>query len=216
MEPYTKLLLANRAWAQERLEIRPEFFKDLAREQKPDFLWIGCSDSRVPAEEVTGASPGELFVHRNIANLVVHTDLNLMSVLQYAVDHLQVKHIIVCGHHGCGGVRAAMSRKSYGLINKWLRSIKDLVASHSAALEMDADLERRTDRVVELNVVQQVYNLAKTSIVQRAWHEDQRPTLHGWVYELDSGLLKELVTVTPNTRLDDVFMYDPADLGDDE
>jgi carbonic anhydrase len=216
MEPCTKLLLANRAWAQERLEIRPEFFKDLAREQKPDFLWIGCSDSRVPAEEVTGASPGELFVHRNIANLVVHTDLNLMSVLQYAVDHLQVKHIIVCGHHGCGGVRAAMSRKSFGLINKWLRSIKDLVAAHSAALEMDADLERRTDRVVELNVVQQVYNLAKTSIVQRAWHEDQRPTLHGWVYELDSGLLKELVTVTPNTRLDDVFMYDPTDLGADE
>jgi carbonic anhydrase len=216
MEPCTKLLLANRAWAQERLELRPEFFKDLAREQKPDFLWIGCSDSRVPAEEVTGASPGELFVHRNIANLVVHTDLNLMSVLQYAVDHLQVKHIIVCGHHGCGGVRAAMSRKSFGLINKWLRSIKDLVASHSAALEMDADLERRTDRVVELNVVQQVYNLAKTSIVQRAWHEHQRPTLHGWVYELDSGLLKELVTVTPNTRLDDVFMYDPANLGADE
>jgi carbonic anhydrase len=212
MESHKKLLLSNRAWVQEKLELRPDFFHELAKGQRPEFLWIGCSDSRVPAEEVTGAAPGELFVHRNIANLVVHTDLNLLSVLQFAVDHLKVKHVIVCGHYGCGGVKAAMSHQRYGLMNKWLRTIKDLIASHQAELLADADVDRRTDRVVELNVIQQVYNLAKTSIVQRAWHREQRPTLHGWVYGLETGLLKELIDVTPGTRLDDIFMFDPAEL----
>lgn len=208
MESYKKLLLGNKAWNQEKLSLRPDYFRVLSGEQKPEFLWIGCSDSRVPAEEITGTEPGELFVHRNIANLVVHTDFNLLSVLQFAVDHLNVKHAIVCGHYRCGGVKAAMSHQHLGMLNKWLRNIKDLYHKHKDELEMQADLEKRMNRLVELNVIEQVYNLAKTSIVQHAWAHDRGPTLHGWVYGLDSGLLQDLVKVGRDTPIDDIYRYD--------
>lgn len=211
MDSYKRLLLANKAWISERLALKPDYFESMAREQKPDFLWIGCSDSRVPAEEITGTQPGELFVHRNIANLVVHTDFNLLSVLQFAVDYLKVKHIIVCGHYGCGGVKAALSHQRYGLMNKWLRSIKDTYTLHRPELEMMPDPEKRTDRLVELNVVEQVHNLAKTSIVQRAWNKEQRPLIHGWVYGLKTGHIHDMVQVGPETFLDDIYRYDLQD-----
>jgi carbonic anhydrase len=208
MESHKRLLLANKAYVKEKLEIREDFFRHSAKGQHPEFLWVGCSDSRVPAEDITGTEPGELFVHRNIANLVVATDFNLLSVLQYSVDYLKVKHIIVCGHYGCGGVKAAMTRHRFGLLNKWLRGIKDTYVTHKAELELDHDLDRRTNRLVELNVIQQVYNLAKTSIVQGAWEAEQRPKLHGWVYGLEDGLLRELITVEPGTEIDEVYMFD--------
>jgi carbonic anhydrase len=208
MEAHKRLLLANKAYVKEKLEIREDFFQVSARVQQPEFLWIGCSDSRVPAEDITGTEPGELFVHRNIANLVVPTDFNLLSVLQYSVDYLKVKHIIVCGHYGCGGVKAAMTRHRFGLLNKWLRSIKDTYVAHKAEIELDHDLIRRTNRLVELNVIQQVHNLAKTSIVQGAWESEQRPKLHGWVYGLEDGLLREVITVDPGTEIDEVYMFD--------
>lgn len=211
MESYRKLLLANKAWVKEKLELRPEFFQKLAIEQKPEFLWIGCSDSRVPAEEITGTEPGDIFVHRNIANLVVHTDFNLLSVVSYAVDYLKVKHVIVCGHYGCGGVKAAISQQRYGLLNKWLRPIKDTYHQHQDELSMYTDQEKRTSRMIELNILAQVQNLARTSIIQRAWKFENRPTLHGWVYGLENGLLKDLVKIEPNTKMDDIYTFDFKD-----
>ncbi len=208
MESYKKLLLANKSWIQEKLVLKPDYFEELAKDQKPEFLWLGCSDSRVPAEEITGTQPGELFVHRNIANLAVHTDFNMLSVLQYAVDYLKVKHIIVCGHYGCGGVKAAMTNQHFGLLNKWLRNIKDVYRHNRQELEIYGDQEKKTNRLVELNVMEQVHNLARTSIVQRAWHNFQRPTIHGWVYDLKTGAIKDLVMVKPGTRLDDIYMFD--------
>jgi carbonic anhydrase len=208
MESCKRLLLANKAWAEERRRIRPDFFKKQAETQSPPFLWIGCSDSRVPAEEITGAEPGELFVHRNIANLVVHTDFNLLSVLQYAVEVLEVEHVIVCGHYNCGGVKNAMARRDLGLINKWLRHIKDVYRIHQDYIESIPDMQGRWDRLVELNVAEQVQNLAKTSIVQRAWHYCDRPELHGWVYDLRTGYLKELVLMPPGSRLDDIYSFE--------
>jgi carbonic anhydrase len=208
VESYKKLLLNNKAWVQEKLELKADFFKDLAKEQKPEFLWIGCSDSRVPAEEITGTQPGEIFVHRNIANLVVHTDFNLLSVLQFAVDFLDIKHIIICGHYGCGGVKAAMSNVRYGLLNKWLRNIKDVYRLYRNEIDIITDTEKRANRVVELNVIEQVHNLTKISIVQRAWLRHKRPTIHGWVYGLDSGLIKDLVIVPPGTKVDSIYAYD--------
>lgn len=210
MEAHQQLLLNNKAWVKDRLNLREDFFTSMAnRPQQPEFLWIGCSDSRVPAEEVTGTEPGDLFVHRNIANLVVHTDFNLLSVLQYAVDYLKVKHIIVCGHYGCGGVRSAMTRQDFGLLNKWLRNIKDIYRLHRKELEAIADLEQRTNRLVELNVREQIRNLAETSIVQKAWQHDQRPMLHGWVYDMHTGYLNALETVHPGTHnLEDVYLFD--------
>lgn len=207
MKSYEKLLLENKAWAAEQVGKDPEFFSRLSNIQTPEFLWIGCSDSRVPANEITNTAPGEIFVHRNIANMVVHTDLNMLSVLQYAVQVLKVKHIIVCGHYGCGGVHAAVSHKNLGLINKWLRNIKDVYYFHKEelqALQGDA----RVDRLIELNVQEQVMNLAKTSIVQMAWREHDRPTLHGWVYRLNDGILHNLIKVDPKTPLDPVYEYD--------
>lgn len=206
MEPWKRLLLENKAWAQGKTEVNPEFFSDLARGQNPDFLWIGCSDSRVPAEDITGASPGELFVHRNIANLVVHTDLNLLSVLQFAVEHLCVEHVIVCGHYGCGGVKAALSPKSYGLLNAWLRHIKDTYRAHKDEVDLH-DAEQGLDRMVELNVKQQIHNLTKTDIIQRAWANHRRPTLHGWVYGLDDGLIQPLVRVDHTSPVDEAFRF---------
>ena len=208
MQVYEKLLLKNKAWAQETVKDDPNFFLELSKIQTPEFLWIGCSDSRVPANEITGTRPGEIFVHRNIANMVVHTDLNLLSVLEYAVVYLKVKHIIVCGHYGCGGVKAAMNSPSYGIINKWLRNIKDVYRYHRDELNAIEDSEARTNRLIEFNVMEQVMNLAKTSIVQKAWKEEQRPHLHGWVYGLDDGLIKPIYEIPACTNIDSLYEFD--------
>jgi len=208
MESHKKLMLANKAWVADKLSVNPEFFSESSRDQAPEFMWIGCSDSRVPAEDITGAEPGELFVHRNIANLVVHTDFNMLSVLQYAVEVLEVKHIIVCGHYGCGGVKNAMTHSDLGLINKWLRNIKDVYRIYSRELEAIADPAARFDRLVEVNTMEQVQHLAETSIVQRAWHLHGRPHIHGWVYDLRTGYLKELALMKPGSRVEDIYTFD--------
>jgi carbonic anhydrase len=207
MNSAKQLLLQNKAWSEERTRDDVDFFKRHARVQTPEFLWIGCSDSRVPANEVTGTDPGEIFVHRNIANLVVHTDLNLLSVLQYAVQVLKVKNIIVCGHYGCGGVRAAMTNTNYGLINKWLRNIKDTYRIHRDELEKIESEDKRADRLTELNVMEQVMNLAKTSIVQNSWNERQFPVLLGWVYHIENGLLDEVCRIDHTTPIDPIYRY---------
>ena len=211
METFKRLLLNNKAWVQDRLSLRPDYFSRTSGVQKPDFLWIGCSDSRVPAEEVTGVEPGELFVHRNIANLVVHTDFNMLSVVQYAVEVLKVNHIIICGHYGCGGVRAAMSRQHLGLINKWLRHIKDIYRLHATELDAIPDAGPRLDRLIELNVFEQVHHLAQLSFVQLAWKREQRPTLHGWIYDIHTGYLKQIVKIDPGDLPDDIFVYEFSD-----
>ncbi len=211
MESYKKLLLANKAWVQDKLAVRPDYFERMVHDQTPEFLWIGCSDSRVPAEDITGTEPGELFVHRNVANLVIHTDFNLLSVLQYAVQVLKVKHVIVCGHYGCGGVKNAMSNRNLGLINKWLRNIKDVYRAHSRELDTMADTEKRFDRLVELNVAEQVQNLAETSFIQLAWHQENRPHIHGWVYDLRTGTLKEISMMTPNSNLEPIYQFEFPD-----
>ncbi|MFM1772116.1 MAG: hypothetical protein RLZZ71_1258 [Bacteroidota bacterium] len=202
-----KLLLENKAWAQERLEENPDYFKKLAAIQTPEYLWIGCSDSRVPANEVTGTAPGEIFVHRNIANMVVHTDINLLSVLTYAVDVLEVKHVIVCGHYGCGGVKAAMGNDYLPLINNWLRNIKDVYKSNRAELNAIEDKEQQFDRLVELNVLEQVHHLAETNIVQGAWKKRDMPLIHGWVYGLNNGIIKPLITIGPDSEMDPLYRY---------
>ena len=208
MKPYEKLLLENKAWAQEKLEDDPEYFSRLVDIQTPDFLWIGCSDSRVPADSLTGTQPGEIFVHRNIANMVVNTDLNMLSVLQYAVEVLKVKHIIVCGHYGCGGVKAALSNNSLGIIDKWLRNIKDVYRLHRDEFKDIHDEDKRVNKLIEINIQEQIMNLAKTSIVQRAWKNDNRPDLHGWVYDLHDGIIKTIVEIPAKTKLDDIYEYD--------
>ncbi|MEY4330939.1 MAG: hypothetical protein RL609_1687 [Bacteroidota bacterium] len=208
MDSIEKLLLENKAWANEQIEKDPAYFTRLSKIQKPDFLWIGCSDSRVPANEITGTAPGEIFVHRNVANLVVHTDLNLLSVLLYAVEVLEVKHIIVCGHYGCGGVAASLTQNNYGMINKWLRNIKDIYRLHEEEFEAMNNDEAKVDRLVELNVMEQVLNLAKTSIIQKAWKNRQAPTLHGWVYGLEDGLLKTLCKMDHESKLDPIYTYE--------
>jgi carbonic anhydrase len=211
MESYKRLLLNNKAWVEDKMNLRSDFFTRTSGVQKPEFLWIGCSDSRVPAEEVTGVEPGELFVHRNIANLVVHTDFNMLSVVQYAVEVLKVKHIIVCGHYGCGGVQAAMSRQHLGLINKWLRNIKDTYRLHASELDAVPDEAKRYERLIELNVFEQVNHLAEMSFVQLAWKREQRPTLHGWIYDLHSGNLKQIAKVDPGNLPHDIFIYEFPD-----
>ncbi len=202
---YEKLLLENKAWAAERLNTDPDYFKKLSSQQSPDFLWIGCSDSRVPADKITGTEPGEIFVHRNIANLVVNTDINFLSVLQYAVEVLEVKHIIVCGHYGCGGVKAAMSQTHYGIINHWLNNIKDTYRLHRAEVDSFKTEEERVNCLTELNVKEQVLNLAKTSIVQKAWKQHKRPDLHGWVYGLADGILKPVFEMQAGTHIDSLY-----------
>ncbi len=209
MKTYEKLLLENKAWAKSVTDEDPKFFERLAQVQSPDFLWIGCSDSRVPPNEITGTKPGEIFIHRNIANMVVHTDLNLLAVLEYAVNHLKVKHIIVCGHYGCGGVKAAMTQHNFGIINKWIRNIKDVYRIHRTEIDTFTTDEERTNKLIELNVIEQVTNLAKTSIVQKAWKDDQRPYLHGWVYGLNDGIIKPVFEMTPNSHdLDSLYEFD--------
>ena len=207
MESFKRLSLENRAWAQEKLLMDKDFFLRMSKEQKPEFLWIGCSDSRVPANEITNTDPGDIFVQRNIANLVVNTDLNLLSVLQFAVDELKVKHIVVCGHYGCGGVKAALSSQSYGMLNKWLHNIKDIYRIHEAELNAISDFDKKFDRMVEINICEQVFNLAKTSIVQRAWDSEQRPMLHGWVYSMNDGILSELCRMQPGDEIPPIYQY---------
>jgi carbonic anhydrase len=197
MPPLDSLLANNRTWAQARVDNDPHFFKRLAGQQAPEFLWIGCSDSRVPANEIVGLDPGELFVHRNVANVVVHTDLNCLSVLQFAVDVLKVKHVIVCGHYGCGGIRAALDRDSHGLIDNWLRHVQDVQRDHQKELAAIKDDREKVDRLSELNVIEQVRNIARTTIVQDAWRRGHGLQLHGWIYGLDDGLISDLgVTVS--------------------
>jgi carbonic anhydrase len=209
MKIYEKLLLENKAWASEKVQDDPEYFLRLSKIQTPEFLWIGCSDSRVPANEITNTQPGEIFVHRNIANMVIHTDVNLLSVLEYAVSHLKVKHVIVCGHYGCGGVKAAMTNHDFKqVLNMWLRNIKDVYRLHRDELHQIDNEEARFDRLVELNVQEQVLHLAKTSIIQRAWKHDQRPHLHGWVYGLKDGLIKPVFEMSANTNIDSLYEYD--------
>jgi carbonic anhydrase len=186
------LLDNNKRWAADTTARDPEFFRGLARQQAPDYLWIGCADSRVPANEIVGMAPGELFVHRNLANLVVHSDLNCLSVLQFAVDVLQIEHVIVCGHYGCGGVRAALRDDRHGLADNWLRHIQDTARTHRAALAALPDAGAREDRLCELNVVTQVANVCETTVVQDAWSRGQRLTVTGWIYRLDDGLLRDL------------------------
>ncbi len=208
MQTYEKLLLENKAWAQEMIEDDPDFFKRLSDLQSPEFLWIGCSDSRVPANEITNTQPGEIFVHRNIANLVIHTDVNLLSVLEYAVVHLKVKHVIVCGHYGCGGIKAAMSNVNYGqVLNMWLRNIKDVYRHNKEELNNITDENLRTDRLTELSVVEQVERLAKTSIIQKAWKQRNGPDLHGWVYGLKDGVINPVYEMKANSPLDPLYEY---------
>ena len=209
MRTIEKLLFDNKAWANKMVEGDPEYFERLSHLQTPEFLWIGCSDSRVPANEITGTQPGEIFVHRNIANLVIHTDVNLLSVLEYAVSHLKVKHVIICGHYGCGGIKAAMTKHDFKqVLNMWLRNIKDVYRLHRDELDSIADEEKRTDRLTELNVQEQVLHLAKTSIIQRAWKNEQRPQLHGWVYGLKDGLIKPVFQMNSNSNIDSLYEYD--------
>ena len=208
MDGYKKLLAYNERWVADRLALDPDYFSRLKDDQTPEYVWIGCSDSRVPAEVVTGCQPGDLFVHRNVANMVVYTDLNLLTVLNYAVTQLKVQHVIVCGHYGCGGVKAAMSSTSQGPLNRWLRSIKDVYQKHEPELAALADEEARFRRLVELNVIEQVNDLAKMSLIQKGWHEERRPWLHGWVYDIHTGRLKELTLLTHAHEVDPIHRYD--------
>jgi carbonic anhydrase len=208
MKPFEKILSSNKAWAKALVAKDPDYFKRLSGIQRPEVLWIGCSDSRVPANEITDTEPGEIFVHRNVANLVVQTDLNLMSVLQYAVEVLGVKHVIVCGHYGCGGVVAAMEHHHLGIINQWICSIKDIYRLHRLEIDAIRDDEARAERMVEINVMEQVNNLAKTAIIQNAWKKNKQPDIHGWVYGLKDGLIKPLCELKAGELLDPIYQYD--------
>lgn len=209
MYSYEKLLQENKVWASEKVGNDPQYFERLSHLQTPEFLWIGCSDSRVPANEITNTQPGEIFVHRNIANLVINTDVNLLAVLDYAVTHLKVKHVIVCGHYGCGGIKAAMTKTDYKpVLNMWLRNIKDVIRHHYDELNDIEDEEARADRLVELNVQEQVYNLAKTTIIQRCWMQEKRPDLHGWAYGLKDGIIKPVYEMKAGTHIDALYEYD--------
>jgi len=203
-----ELLTGNVQWVKNTLKIDPEFFDRLAEGQAPQFLWIGCSDSRVPATEITNAMPGSIFVQRNIANMVVHTDTNLLSVVHYAVKVLKVKHIIVCGHYGCGGVKAAMTNEDYGFLNNWLLHIKDVYRMHEEELDSIENENDRFDRFVELNVIEQVHDLTKVSFIQEEWKNGEYPHVHGWVYSLKDGLINDLgVSANSNEDLRSVYQY---------
>ena len=191
MKTLPHLFASNRAWAEKMTRHDPEFFERLSRQQAPEYLWIGCADSRVPANEIVGLLPGEMFVHRNVANVVVHTDLNCLSVLQFAIDVLRVRHVIVCGHYGCGGIHAALDREKHGLIDNWLRHVQDIQEKYGSELEA-LESARRADRLCELNVMEQVRNVARTTIVQDAWARAQPLAIHGWIYDIKDGLLRDL------------------------
>jgi carbonic anhydrase len=203
------LLERNRNWADGIKEADPQFFRKLSEQQSPEYLWIGCSDSRVPANQIVGLLPGEVFVHRNIANLVVHTDLNCLSVIQYAVEVLKVKHIIVCGHYECGGVRAALENKDHGLIDNWLRHIKDIYRIHQAQLEAAGSDREQRNLLCECNVIEQVANVCHTTVLQNAWKSGQQLTVHGWIYSVGDGILKDLeVSVTGTEELARIHRLD--------
>ena len=212
MKPFEKLLLENKAWADEKIQSEPDYFLRLVKEQTPEFLWIGCADSRVPAEIIVNAEPGEIFVHRNIANQALSTDFNTLSVLQYAVDVLKVNHVIVCGHYNCGGIKAALGRQNAELmiVNKWLMHIKDVYRFHESEIESLPTEELQVNRLVELNVIEQVQRLSHTSIIQHAWNREHRPVLHGWVYGLNDGVIHQLITLPPGSRIDAIYQF--ADL----
>jgi len=207
MKPFEKILLDNKEWAKEQVEKDPDYFKRLVEIQSPEMLWIGCSDSRVPADQITATQPGEIFVHRNVANLVVHTDLNLLSVLQYAVEVLKVKHVIVCGHYNCGGIRAAMSNQSLGIIDKWLWNIKNVYNLHKEELDNISDEEARLNKLTELNVREQVMNVARTAIIQRSWKANNIPDLHGWVYDLRDGIIRPVFEMKAGSAIEPLFQY---------
>lgn len=213
MQSYEKILAANKTWASDKLSDNPTYFQNLAKTQSPEFLWIGCADSRVPPDQITGTQPGEIFVHRNVANLVVHTDLNMLSVLQYAVEVLKVKHVMVVGHYNCGGVKASMGNGDFGLINKWIRNIKEVYAHHEKELVKIKDENDRFNKLVELNVTEQVRNLAKTTIIQKAWHNEQIPHLHGWVLDLNTGLINNVSEIKPGdtSSIEEVFRFNFED-----
>jgi carbonic anhydrase len=199
MRVLNNLFESNKKWAENIKKTTPDFFNKLSKQQNPEYLWIGCSDSRVPANEIVNMLPGEIFVHRNIANLVIHTDLNCLSVIQYAVEVLKVKHIIVCGHYGCGGIKAAMDNQDHGLIDNWLRNIKDIHRYHEARINALADENGKINLLCELNVVEQVANICHTTIVQSAWRSGQELTVHGWIYSIEDGILKDLNVCTGNS-----------------
>ncbi len=212
-EIFEKIFVNNKKWVQEKLDTDPDYFKKLSLGQKPPILWIGCSDSRVPANEITGTNPGEVFVHRNIANMVIHTDMSLLSVLDYAVNVLKVRHIIVCGHYGCGGVLAALGNQQIGLIDNWLRNIKDVYRLHKYELDSIENIEQRGRKLVELNIQEQVYNLVKTSIVQSTWDNQQELYVHGLVYDVGNGILQDLnVSVSNNNKLDNVYKFSSIEI----
>jgi carbonic anhydrase len=209
MKPFEKLLLENKAWAEEIKQREPDYFARLAKDQTPEFLWIGCADSRVPAEIIVNAEPGEIFVHRNIANQALSTDFNSLSVLQYAVDVLKVNHVIVCGHYNCGGVKAALSKQRFDLtlVNKWLMHIKDVYRLHEDEIESLPTEQQQADRLVELNVIEQVQRLSHTSIIQKAWATERRPVLHGWVYGLNDGVINQLITLPPGSMVNRIYQF---------
>lgn len=214
MKSFEKLLQQNQQWSSAKRQKDPKFFDKLAETQTPEFLWIGCSDSRVPAEIIVDAQPGEIFIHRNIANQVIHTDFNCLSVLQYAVEILKVKHIIVCGHYNCGGIQAALNKQSTSSIitNKWLMHVKNTYRLHQHELDSIRSPTQRVNRLVELNVIEQVNSLSHTSIIQKAWGEERRPVIHGWVYGLRDGLLSPLLTLYPDkSTIHPIFQYEDAD-----
>jgi carbonic anhydrase len=206
MKKLPQLIEANKKWVASMLDQDPKFFDRLANQQSPKYLWIGCSDSRVPANQITGLDPGEMFVHRNIANVIVHTDLNCLSVIQYAVEVLKVTDIIVCGHYGCGGVAASLSSQSFGLIDNWIRNIKDIYLMHKEEVEAIKDQKERVNRLCELNVKEQVANLTHTTIVQEAWKRGQNLNVHGWIYDIRDGYIKDLdIAVTNSDQINDIF-----------
>ena len=203
MNTLAHLFKKNKKWAEEIAKHNPDFFQVLSSQQSPEYLWIGCSDSRVPANEIVNLLPGELFVHRNVANLVKHTDMNCLSVMQYAIDVLKVKHIIVCGHYGCGGIRAAMDDKPHGLVDNWIRSVRDIYLKNRKYFARLKSQSLQIDKLCELNVINQVYNVCQTTIVQEAWKRKQSLTVHGWIYSLQNGLLKDLdVCISSNENID--------------
>ena len=208
-ELYKKFLEGNKQWVAKKLAEDPLYFKNLLKGQSPPLLWIGCSDSRVPANEIINAQPGEVFVHRNIANMVVHADMNMLSVLDFAVQILKVQHVIVCGHYGCGGILAAMSNKQFGFIDNWLRNIKDVYRLHQKELDAIQDENQRSKRLTELNVIEQVLNVCKTSTIQNAWKERNDPHIHGWVYDVGNGIVKDLdVSVKNNEDMSAIYRFD--------
>lgn len=204
-----KMKAGNVAWVEEKNRIDPTFFEELGTGQSPEVLWIGCSDSRMPANEITGSQPGNIFVHRNIANMVVHSDMNMLSVLDYAVNALHVKHVIVCGHYMCGGVKAAMGGRQHGLVDNWIRHIKDVYRLYETELEAISDEQKRFDQFVEYNVYEQVFDLSKTSIIQNAWEDREGPTIHGWVFDVRTGKIKDLdISFDNNTTMPKIYKID--------